>query len=460
MKKIISALAFFICIGFSFAEYNKAGLPDSAEIRRRVVDSWLTAGIDRLRTKNPELHENDAREIFQIRMEEGVDNVSIIVAPQTFLDVDVVRDGSNSTLRMAVYPEGNPGSWILQRDKKTGRGVKINWYFNSDAAVYVQFYPEGNKTYADMIVYNSYLARSIPVGVPFAKLYTSSFGDIQRWTEKTLPWEKVKVIPGQYLDSIHMVNVIREKIPLIDYAENACYNENGELYSLLTNTRFTVKDENGDDVFPQNNGRLTLSGAGFAKWIIDGLVRPLTGKGTDIASLEQPTVEFDPVGKNGIISQENSLTFHLDWVRNLSAYVMNKKNRHNLSYKECGVDVNIRPFFSEIQNGKNVNSSGYIADTGYEIRRIKSLLYVLAATEPSWFYLGAVKRFSKIKRDEFVFDTTVVLFPYFDDTGRFGCVIFDHNNEVSLDEFILDNSDCYIHLERVKATEIFFPDNR
>ena len=87
MKKIIFALVLFICTVSAFAEY----IPDSAEIRRSAVDTWLTAGIDQLRTKNPELHENEAREIFQIRMEEGVDNVSIIVAPQTFLDVDVVR---------------------------------------------------------------------------------------------------------------------------------------------------------------------------------------------------------------------------------------------------------------------------------------------------------------------------------------------------------------------------------
>lgn len=457
MKKLtllFLSLALTVC---AYADFNRAGIPDSAEVRRKVVESWLTAPIDTLKTKNPELHENEAQKIFQIRTSEGLDSISVIVAPQSFIEMTVVKGGQSTVLTTAEYPACSPGSWILYRDRQTGKPVKIEVYFNADAGVYIQLYPEGNKTFADMLVYNSFLARGVPLGVPFAKLYTASFEDICRWTAKTLPWNKVSVVPGQYREVLQMVQVIREKLPLMDYAEDACYSAEGQLYSILKNKPFTVTDSEGNSVEPEDNGRLTLSSAGFVKWVADGIIEPYLGKGSDIAAIEQQTVEFSPVGKNGIISQNSNLSFHLDWIRNLASLAMSARTHRDVNWKTGGIDVNIRPFAGELINGKIHKSSGYIEDTGYEVARMKSLLYVLGVTEPAWFYAGAVKRFSKIKPDEFVFDDCLVFFPYFDDNGKFDCIVFTRNQEISLSDFIRMNEDCYIHLERIKTSDFFYP---
>ena len=50
-----------------------------------------------------------------------------------------------------------------------------------------------------------------------------------------------------------------------------------------------------------------------------------------------------------------------------------------------------------------------------------------------------------------------VFFPYFDNNGKFGCFVFEQGKEISLEKFVKKYKDAYIHLERVKSLEAFFP---
>ncbi len=214
LKKIFSILiTAFIFSTFVFAEYNSYGIPDSAEIRRTILDSWFKSDLSNIRNRNSELRKNQLGHIFQIRMEERVDSCAIIVSPQSYLNVDLVSENGTETVKMAVYPEGAPGSFVLHKDKKTGKASKIQWYFNPDAEVYLEFYENGNKTYVDMIVCSSYAAKAVPLSVKFDQLYVSSFQDVLRWTKLSLPWNKVNVVPGQYKECLQMAAVIQENLP-------------------------------------------------------------------------------------------------------------------------------------------------------------------------------------------------------------------------------------------------------
>ena len=459
MKKILcTVFASALFISQVFADYNKEGIPDSTEVRKKLIDSWLTAPVADLQKKNPELYEDGIGTVFQVRAEEGYDSVFIIVSPRGYQNVTFVREDGEQVMQVAAYERGAPGSWVLTRNKSTGKPENIQWYFNRDASVYVQFKPVGSKTYADLIVMGMYAARSVAVGVPFNRLYTASFADIKRWTEKSLPWGNVSVVTGQYRDVLTMIQIIREKIPSIDYASDLCYNEDGKLYSIFKNKPFTLtNEEDGTEYEPEDNGRLSLSGAGFIKWIIDGIVEPVSGKGTKIAEMVQPTVDFSSTGKNGVISQEASITFALDWVRNLAAKAVSVRTGRTFTFENGGVDVNIKVFSSDVVNGKVTNNTGYIPDTGYEFKNLKALLYVLAVREPAWFYIAAVKQHSSVKYDEFVFGDTAVFFPYFDDSGKFGCAVFMNGKEITMEDYLSLYNNAYIHLERVKSTEYFYP---
>ena len=163
----------------------------------------------------------------------------------------------------------------------------------------------------------------------------------------------------------------------------------------------------------------------------------------------------------------------MDWNRNLAAKALSSRSvRGNFTYKDGGVDVTVHPFVSIAKTGEpsktlpgatqNLGTLlapavGYVQDIGYQIEELKALLYVLSVTEPSWFYLGAVRHTSLSKPDESVFDSTAVFFPYFTDAGVFDCYVFQSGKELTLDQFISQNPNITIHLERVRATEGFLP---
>ena len=487
LKKIILAATAALCIAVpASADYNRYAVPDSAEIRRAIIDTWLTAPLGDIRNHNIELRKNDIGTKFQIRLQEGIDEFQIIVSPQSFLKVDAITGTSHVVEQMEVYPEGAPGSWVLYRNKTNGKPTRICWYFNQDAEVYVQFRPEETKVLADMVVFGSFAARSVPVGIPFEKLFTMSFENVHEMTAKSLPWQKVNVVPKIYHAPLQMAAVIRENISRIDYADDACYNEGGKLYAISTGKPLVIKaeddDEQYDDVVgnpsddmeplsatdsddsfvettaeePQKS-RLTLSNAGFIKWIIDGLIEPKIGSGTKIGELLEPTVDYNPIGKNGVLSQKWNLSFTLDWTRNLAAKELSARSSRMYTYKNGGVDVTVEPFAAELVNGQMVNAAGYVLNSGYSAKRLKSILYILAVSEPSYCYLAAIRQQSKLSRDEMVFNECAILFPYFDDTGRFGCIVFENGRESTLENFCGKYTDAFVHLERVKAEDAFFP---
>lgn len=458
MKK--SAFCFIAALFFSFAafaDYNSRNIPDSAGIRRSIESSWLLPPVSVLRNYKEEFRENEVGTVFQIRMEESDGEFSVVIAPRSELDIDLINGETHHLVRAAVYPKGAPGSWILCRDKKTGNPLRIELHFNQDADVFVRFRPSGSKTFADMLIYGSYAARSVPMGIPFRRLYTASFQEIRDWTAQTLPWDKVNVIPGQYRDSLVMASVIKDNLSSFRFTDDAAYDEAGVLKSIVSGGDYVLAagDKNAA-LFLKENVHC-LSGAGFLKWIIDGIVEPVAGCGTNIADLLSPTVQFDPVGKLGVMSQEWNMTFTLDWCRNLAAQAYSVRSRRTVSFKTAGLDVSYDYFASDVKDGVISGSSGYIKDTGYAIERVKPLLYVLGVTEPSWFYLAAIRQGSSLRPDELVFNNCAVLFPYFGENGKFGCFVFEQGAEISLEKFIEKYKGAYIHLDRVKATETFFP---
>lgn len=462
-KFIVGATAAFLLftcfIEPCFADFNSYGVPDSVEVRKNLTDSWFKAPVGQLRYKQNEYYNNSIGETFQVRFEEGYDEVAVIVAPLVLQDMQHFNDSNPeeemTTTFAETYPTGARGSWVLYRNKATGAPTRIIWYFNQDADVYLQLKPMGSKTLADLVVYKHYCVKGTPVGVPFDRFYSASFAEVKNWTLKTIPWKKVTVIPGQYHASFLMGQKIRSRLSDIEFLEDACYNEKGQLYSILNNEPFQKKpvyDENGRQivkVFPQDH--LELSGAGFLKWIVDGILNAFTGKPTTIDQLSAETVEYNSLGKSGIIAQKYNLSYTLDWTRNLGVAALNARGARQFAYKDSGVDLNLNHF---------TNVSGYLKDSGYPLELLKGLLYIQANIEPGYAYLAAVKQYSVIKRDEFVFNQCCIFFPFFDDNGRFGCMVFMDGKEISLDDFIVSYSKggtCYVNLVRLRASDDFYP---
>ncbi|MBR1912819.1 MAG: hypothetical protein IJ828_10765 [Treponema sp.] len=472
MKKALSFIG--LCIAALvpvFADYARSGIPDSTEIRAQLVQSWFTAPVQDVRLKAPEILKDGIGNEFQVRAEDADGETAIIVAPKTLINFKYQNGESSYTEQTSRYSKTSPGSWILYRNSKTGKPLRVRLYFNNDSDVYVEFRDNTPKLYADMIVCNSYVARSIPVGFSLKKLYTTSFDSVVRMTERSLPWWQVTVVPRQYHSVLQMANLIRGYLRKMYYQEDACYNENEELYCITLNEPFRANTKDAEKnaaidaavATAERNGKLVLSGPGFLKWIVDGIVKNTMGRNTKVDDLVVPTVNYNSLGKNGVISQNWNLSFTLDWCRNLAVEALNaRSSKRQYTYTmgakdNTGVDVRLSPFVADIENGRILQSTGYSIDTGYSLRELKGLLYILAVTEPRHFYLAAIKQHSVEKPENASFTNCAVIFPYFDDTGSFDCIIYEMGKELSLAEFLKSHSDSFIHLERVEATDYFSP---
>ena len=456
MAKSFFFVLFCALCSAAFADWNSYKIPDSAEIRRQISREWFEGPLDVLRGFNSEIRSNQVGAQFQVRLEEQQDAFLTIVAPKSQMVVDVYDSKGRRAATEDAYNMDSPGSWILVRSKKGGEPILARWYFSRNAEIYIQFRPNKNTSLADLIIFDSYAARGVPLGVPFEKFYTASFAEIQALTKNNIPWNYVEPRAGLYDDTLVMVQTIRENLGNIAYADDAAYNEEGKPVSI----------RNGQPRFvPENLRRsISVSSAGFVKWICDGLVEPLAGSYLKLAPLVQKTVQTNPTGSQGIFEAAFNSNFSLDWTRNLAAAVLSVNSQKTILYKDSGVDVMIEPFAARWTDRGVQSEIGYIKNTGYKIQYLKPLLCVLASIDPQRFYLAAIRQTGKGPdgSEVKVFNDAAAIFPYFDVEGKFRALVFYDGAEYSLQQFC-DSfdaqrpGDCFAHLVRVKASAKFYP---
>ena len=452
-KNIFTKLCLFFFV-FSitpiFASYNRYGVPDSSEIRKDLVETWFEAPLSSVRMNRPEIRQNKIGEKFQIRLEETDNVFTIIVAPYARLEVDVYSDKGKSTEVQDVYPGDASGSWVLVRDKKSGKPIRVRYYFTKDSEVYVQFTPHNKFAYADLVIFGNYAAKGISTGVPFERFYSSSFEQVVKWTSRMIPWQYTKIYRDNYPATIRMINTIKEKMANIVFIEDAMYDENIEPVYISSGKPRKIEKE--------YEGKVTVSGAGFLKWIADGIIEPLTGGRLKREPLIVQTVEYKDIGYQGILSESYALSFSLDWIRNLASAIVSVRSGHTYLFNESGVDVDIEPFAARFTEQGIKNTEGYIHDSGYSVQALRALLYVLAATEPETFYFGAIRETHRKTPEVKVFNECVALFPYFDSEGHFQLVIFKDGTTIPYDEFFSRYCLDTISLVKVRATNEFYPD--
>ena len=459
-KKLFSAFALFLACGILgrplFAEWNSYKIPDSAEVRRQISREWFEGSLDFLRSVNSEIRSNQIGTQFQVRLEEQQDAFLIVVAPKSQMKVDVYEAAGMRTAVEDSYNMESPGSWLLVRSKKDGSPILARYFFSQNSGVYIQFRPNEKTSFADLVIFENFAARGVPIGVPFEKFYTASFAEVQALTKNNIPWDYVQPRIGQYDDTLVMVQTIRENLKNIAYADDAAYNEEGKPVSI----------QNGQPRFVPFNlrSKISVSSAGFVKWICDGLVEPLAGSYLKLSPLVQKTVQVNPSGSQGILEANYNSNLSLDWTRNLAAAVLSVRKNNTILYKDSGVDVSIEPFAARWTDRGVQSAVGYISNTGYKIQYLKPLLYVLATVNPQYFYLAAIRQTGKGPKGEEVkvFNDAAAIFPYFDADGKFKAVVFYDGAEYSLQQFCgafdsQRSGDSFAHLVRVKTSAKFYP---
>ena len=456
-KKVAFACVFFAVLS-AFADFNKMNVPDSAQIRRAVAENWFYEDLKVLREKRVELRQNEAGQDFQVRMEENDSSFAVIVAPKMTLETDFYTEKGIERRTVDDFPGDACGAWILIRNSLTGNPEKIRIYFSQNSDMYIQFSPDGTKTLADFVICGLYASRGVPVGIPFEKLYTASFQQVLSATEHSLPWNYADTQKGQFDAKLQMTGVIRKNLERIVYAPDSCYDENGESIFISSGEKQTDFDFLKTRKIEKP---VVVDQAGFLKWIVDGLVEPLAGAKLYRNPLMVKTVTYEPTGRNGVLGKNMDISFSLDWCRNLAAAALSVRSQKKYMWNESNMDIQIEPFAAQVTKEGVAQIPGFLKDSGYKIENLKPLLYVLASTEPAYFYLAAIKRpVTQVYKDSenFIFDQCAAIFPLYDKDGRFACIVFENGAELTLNQFVAKYPGSFVHLSRVLAEKEFYPE--
>jgi hypothetical protein len=422
-------------------------IPDDSPLRSSLVDSWFKG--------NPAVVLNKGR-LLQTLPGGGRVEVRSEAAGGEFL-VILARELNGS------FPGWAQGSWILTRRTDDGKALRIRIFPQSDFNTYVQFRPFSapDKCVMDVVIYNAYVVNALPLPVPFERLLVLSLEETLALAKDKFPRRYFEPQPDSYRDVRKFIGEVRKRLPELHFRDDGALDENGRY--VFINDLAAQNGEAEDRIGPG------LNCSGFAKWVVDGILRPVTGERLSIGPLKMP---FGDRG-SGFTAPWESLRdpfFGLDWTRNLAS-IAGKVLRAPDFGELAEIEVRDAPFSAVIRRDKQGTTAqsfpGYLPDAGFGIEGIHPLLYTLAIDEPGRIYLASVNtemgpaatednlRGRPRMRQHF---HVAVLVPYFNEYGNFRIALFESAEETQFSAFKTRYpTHYYVNLVRIPVEITFNP---
>ena len=434
-------------------------IPDSAEIRETIAASWFSAPIEKVVKKASELHTDSKGNTFTVSGKYAEDSKDVYI-------ISIVPDLTDYNL-----PEHNlvpQGTWMLYRRVDTGAPLCIKIYPRENPALSVSLRPAAQKAYSgksfiDICLFDAYVRKDIAIGVPFETLYHISLSRLKTLSQAIIPWDLFN--PPRYNSPVKTMSGIVEKLRYrLVQLKDGCFDHNGNSVHISNSEPQTELEitaaMNIDQIRSEVIGG--VDSAGFAKWIIDGMVRPVAGQGTVIESLKRGTEVPKTHFTTPYLDTEN-VFFGLDWIRNLGAAALSLNLNRTVYPDSSGLDVTECPFaltgaavsVSTGMEKESVRRSGFLGYqryAGYQTSYLLPLLYYFTIIEPDHFYLACISTLSSTKALR-MYDRIAVLFPYFDGLGEFHVDIYENGEQIPADDFVEKNKDSYTAMIRVRAPE-------
>ena len=126
--------AIFAAPPMTIPVYDFSAIPDSSSVRKdkMVLERWLTGSVETLSEIQMEIHTSDTGQKFQIRAEENGANIDVLIIPRKTVELTEYTNEGIYTSRSDAYVAGDPGTWILKRDKTIGKIISITYFFTGD----------------------------------------------------------------------------------------------------------------------------------------------------------------------------------------------------------------------------------------------------------------------------------------------------------------------------------------
>ncbi|MDR2476885.1 MAG: hypothetical protein LBD18_03760 [Treponema sp.] len=450
----VKTIGFLCCLGFRLAaplfgmDMPLGKIVDDSSLRIKLKDIWFAESPGRVLARPSSLYDLDGGGRVELRVEAGREEFMIILARE----LSNGRGGATGN-----FPGWAQGSWILTRRLDSGSVSRIRVFLRSDPYTYVQFRPfSADKCLMDVVLYDAYISRSLPLAASLERVYTMPLGEVLSLAGAKFPRRYFEPEPADYQDQRQLIAQVRQRLPELQFADDGAINEAGTYVYIET-------------LAPQSPERAAgLNCSGFAKWMIDGILRPLTGERLTIAPLKAP---FGDRGSSftELWEELRDPFFGLDWIRNLASKAGTRLRSPAFGSLE-EIEVRAEPFSQVImrnKTGASVRSyPGFLANSGYGVEGLHSLLYTLAIDEPGNFYLAAVNneigppttpdnlRGRPRMRQYF---HIAALVPYFNEYGVFQIAVFESAAETSFNAFKTRYPGHNISLVRIPVETNFDP---
>jgi hypothetical protein len=428
-------------------------ISDDSLLRIRLKDSWFSDTPDRVLARRTVIEQLPSGERVEVRSVEGRDEFMVILSRE-LLRGRLATETNSAMPRSGTgqFPGWAQGSWMLTRNKDTGAGILIRIFLRSDQYTYIQFRPfNDERSQMDIVLYGGYLIRSMPIAASFERIYTMQLNDIIKLAGAKFPIEYFEPDPQYYRNSRRFVEQVRRHIGDLNFADDGAIDEH-ERYVFI------------ETLQPQTSASPGLNCSGFVKWLIDSILRPVTGQLLPITQIKAP------FGGRGSSFTENWESrdpyFGLDWIRNLASEA-NKTLRSPSIYALEEFEVRSDKFsLVENRNFDILNYPGFLPEAGYGTEGLYPLLYTLAVENPFSFYLAAINneigapitpenpRGGPRLRQYY---HVAALIPYFDEYGVFRVVVFESAAETSFNAFRSRYPGHYINLVQIPVSANFNP---
>jgi len=432
-------------------------IPDDSMLRIKLKDSWLTEVPARVLMKRPVVESLPGGDRVQVSALEGKDEFMVLFSRE-LTGGKIALDNNPAVSRSPTgqFPGWAQGSWMITRKKSTGEGTLIRIFLRSDQNTFIQFRPfNGEKCQMDAVVYGGFIVNSLPIAVSFERLYSMQLNDILKLAGNKFPIKYFEPQLAFYKDHGKLAANVRKLIGPLRYTDDGAIDENGE-YVFINNLQ------------KQPSASAGLNCSGFTKWLIDGILRPVTGTRLSINKLKAP---FGERGSSFTVNWEERRDpyFGLDWIRNLASEangVLRSNSYRKLEEFEVRTDT-----FSLVRERENkvfidFSYPGFLPEAGYGVEGLYPLLYTLAIDDPFKFYLAAVNNEigAKITQDNprggprlRQYFHVAALIPYFDEYGVFKIVVFQSAAESSFKSFRDRYPGHYVNLVQIPVVSTFDP---
>ncbi len=405
---------------------------DSADIRARLWEPLLNEPISKALLQK-ERTEQNGWGIWKIKYTRVKDAFYTLIVPQ----------------RNGAWTDYTQGSWILKRSARDGSWIQAKVFLRSDPGTFIRLYPFGKRVQMEVVAYSGVLYREIILPLNFAQAVREPLSRLMALSVDIVDWTMFSPSPSLFAELRRFAEAVRNELPKLRYADDGAIDENGIPVFIAS-----LKPQ-GD-----NPG---LNCSGFLKWMVDGMIFPLSGSYLSVSKLKTRMLESRGSGFTESYEELLDPFFGLDWSRALAHAAW------SVLYSDSGDsalahDVNAPAFALIAGSADPVNGgslyeaySDNFTDVGISIRGLKSFLFMLASEEPGRMYFAQFNaraaQGSALRR----YFHVAALLPYFDEQGIFRVTVFESAEETSLDRVMGDTNYEFVKLVRMPIMSKFQP---